>query len=232
VELLGLVMDKPAQDAMDWLAAQISAVAAHGAADAGWYRLAGVIAGHPLRDVLPGADLQIMQNAARAGPLLGRARATARHGDAKVFAELFALYRVAADSRTRGLLEQELPVLLADAVPLGPALCGCPEGVALAFRRELESRLATPQADIPLAARAFAALAGPDAAGQPPLASQLASAVEPVRGWRRRDLGALSRALEGDSGTTRLLQAWRGERPGRLSRILFGADPDPPAETN
>jgi GTPase-associated protein 1, N-terminal domain type 2/GTPase-associated protein 1, middle domain/GTPase-associated protein 1, C-terminal domain len=231
-ELLGLFVAEPAQDATDWLVTQISAVAMYGAADAGWYRLAVLAAEHPVRGALPAATLQIMQNAARAGPLLSQARAAAPQGEANVFAELFALYRVAEDGRTRGLLERDLPALLVGAVPLGPALCGCPEGLVLAFSRELQRRLAAQEADIPLAARAFAAQADLNAAGQHALASQLAAAVDPVRGWRRRDLNALSRALGDDTEAARLLRAWLGKGPGWLGRILPGAGPDHPAESN
>jgi hypothetical protein len=47
--------------------------------------------------------------------------------------------------------------------------------------------------------------------------------LEQVRGWRRRDLGALARALEHD-GLGQSFQAWRGGREGGLARRLFGAE--------
>jgi GTPase-associated protein 1, N-terminal domain type 2/GTPase-associated protein 1, middle domain/GTPase-associated protein 1, C-terminal domain len=207
-ELLGLIADDLPADAVTWLAAQVSIAAAYGEPDDAWYRLAEVAAGSPIRDALPGQDLQIMRNAARAGPLLTLAHAG--NGDAGLFAKLFALHQTANDGRVRGLLERELPALLAGAAPLGPALRGCPEGVALGFRAELESRLAAPEADIALAARVFTALADPGVATQPILVGQLAAAVGPARAWRRRDLDALGHLLEGESQAGQQFEAWRG----------------------
>src|ERR1035441_6608264 len=91
----------------------------------------------------------------------GGASASASQGDADVFAELFALYQAATDSRMCEVLDGDLPALLAVAQPLGPALRGCPDAVALALGGELASRLAPPRADVALAARVFAARAAP-----------------------------------------------------------------------
>jgi hypothetical protein len=210
VELLDLIIDELPDDVVRWLSTEAGALAAYWEPDDDWYRLAGVVASHPVQQVLAAADLQIMRTAAQAGPLLIRARASASQGDADVFAELFALYRAAADSRMRGVLDSGLAVSLAAAQPLGPALRDCPDEVALAFGTELASRLARPQADVALAARVFAAQADPDVAGQPTLASQLAWAVQPVRTWSRRDLAALNRALDSNDAAAKLFRTWSG----------------------
>jgi hypothetical protein len=89
---------------------------------------------------------------------LRRARSAARRGDVDVFAELFDTYQK-ADDDTRHFLERDLPALLAEAEPLGRALRSCPEGVAVAFCADLESRLTPSRAEVPLAARVFASLA-------------------------------------------------------------------------
>ncbi len=218
-ELLGLMVDDPPVDVGNWITAEVCALARYGEPDADWYQLAAVVASHPVQGALPSDEVQIMQNAAQAGPLLARARRHAPVGDAAVFAELFALHAAAADSRTRGLLEQDLPGLLAGAVPLGPPLRGCPAEVALTLGAELASRLAAPQADVALATRVFAALADPEVAGQPVLAEQLTAGAEPVRGWSRHDLTALGRALDGDDAAAGLFRKWRGPTgPGRFWR--------------
>ncbi len=218
-ELLGLIVDDPPADVGNWIIAEVCALARYGEPDGDWYQLAAVVASHPVQRALPSDEVQIMQNAAQAGPLLARARRHAPVGDAAVFAELFALQAAAADSRTRGLLEQDLPGLLAGAVPLGPALRGCPAELAPTLGAELASRLAAPQADVALATRVFAALADPDVAGEPVLTEQLTAAAEPVRGWSRHDLTALGRALDGDDATAELFRKWRGPAgPGRFWR--------------
>jgi hypothetical protein len=218
-ELLGLIVDDPPAGVGSWITAEVSALARSGEPDGDWYQLAAVVAGHPVQGALPRDEMQIMQNAAQAGPLLAQARQPAPVGDAAVFAELFALHAAAADSRTRGLLEQDLPGLLAGAVPLGPALRGCPAEVTLTLGAELASRLAAPQADVVLATRVFAALADPEVAGQPMLAEQLTAAAEPVRGWSRPSLTALARALDGNDAAAELFRKWRGPTgPGRLWR--------------
>lgn len=218
-ELLGLIVDDPPVDVGSWITAQVGAAARYGEPGADWYQLAATVVSHPVQGALPSDEVQIMQNATRARPLLARARAHAPVGDAAVFAELFALHAAAADSRTRGLLEQDLPGLLAGAVPLGPALRDCPAEVALPLGAELASRLAAPKADVALAARVFAALADPDIAGQPVLAEQLTAAAEPLRGWSRHDLTAVGRALDGDDAAAELFRTWRGPTgPGRFWR--------------
>ena len=218
-ELLGLIVDDPPDDVGNWITAEVSALARHGEPDGDWYRVAGVVAGHPVQEALPSDEVQIMQNAAQAGPLLARARTHAPLGDAAMFAELFALHQAAADSRTRGLLEQDLPGLLADAVPLGPALRGCPAEVALALGPELASRLAGPQADVDLATRLFAALADPEVDEQPMLTDQLIMAAGQIRGWTRHDLTALGCALDSDQAAAELFRTWRGRTgPARFWR--------------
>jgi hypothetical protein len=69
------------------------------------------------------------------------------------------------------------------------------------------------------------ALADPDVLAQPALTEQLTAAFEQVRRWRRRDLGALARALAGDEDMAELFQAWREERRSGLARRLFGGGP-------
>jgi hypothetical protein len=217
VELLDLTIDDPPDDVLGWLRAETGALAEYGEPDDDWYRLARVVASHPVQDVLAAEDLQIMLTAAQAGPLLSRARASASQGDADVFAELFALYQAATDSRMCEVLDGDLPALLAVAQPLGPALRGCPDAVALALGGELASRLAPPRSDVALAARVFAARADPGVVGQPTLASQLAAAAEVVRSWSRRDLAALSRMLDSDRAAAKLFGTWR--RRTRLVRF-------------
>ena len=78
-------------------------------------------------------------------------------------------------------------------------------------------------ADVGLARRTFVALAHPYVVRQPAVAERLRAAFDQVRGWHRRDLGALARALE-DDGLGPSFQTWRGERQGGLARRLFGAD--------
>jgi GTPase-associated protein 1, N-terminal domain type 2/GTPase-associated protein 1, middle domain/GTPase-associated protein 1, C-terminal domain len=218
-ELLGLIADDPPADVGNWITAEVSALARYGEPDGDWYRLAATVVGHPVQGALLSDELQIMQNAARAGPLLARARAGAPAGGAAVFAELFALHASAADSRTRGLLEQDLPGPLAGAVPLGPALRGCPAEIALTLGAELASRLAARPADVPLAAQVFAALADPEVAAQPVLAEQLTVAAGPVHSWSRHDLTVLGRTLDGDEAAAGLFRTWRGSTgPARLWR--------------
>jgi hypothetical protein len=217
VELLDLIIDDPPDDVVGWLRAETGALAEYGEPGDDWYRLAEGVASHPARDVLAAEDLQIMLTAAQAGPLLSRARASASQGDPDVFAALFALYQAATDTRMRGVLDGDLPALLAAAEPLGPALRGCPDPVVLALGRELASRLTAPRADVALAARVFAARTDPGVAGQPAQASQLAAACEPVRSWPRRDLAALARALDSDRAAAKLFGTWRG--PTRSARF-------------
>jgi hypothetical protein len=100
----------------------------------------------------------------------------------------------------------------------------------VAFCADLESRLAPSRAEVPLAARVFAALAHPDVAAQPALTERLDATFEQVREWRRRDLSMLARALEPDKGLAVLFQAWRDEQRTGLARRLFRAGPGPRGE--
>ena len=219
-ELLGAVTgEEPAPGVLDWFAAQIGAVAAGRAMNDGSLRLAQALAGHPVLGMLPEGDARIMRNAARVEPLLRQARSAGPQGDAAVFAELFAAY-LDVDDDTRILLDRHLPPLLSEAEPLSGALRGCPDAVAAAFCRELGTRLARP-ADVTLARRVFVAMTDPDVADEPALTDRLPAAFERVRGWRRRDLGLLARALADDEELAGLFQAWRDERSG-LARRLFG----------
>src|SRR5215831_15653201 len=112
-----------------------------------------------------------------------------------------------------------------------PAACStvtCPRGVAAAFCRDLGNRLAPP-ADVTLARRVFVAMTDPDVADEPALTDRLPAAFERVRGWRRRDLGILARALEDDEELAELFQDWRDEQRTGLARRLFGGGPGRPA---
>jgi hypothetical protein len=228
-ELLSAVTgEEPAPGVLDWLVTEIGTVA-RGAMNDGSLRLAQALAGHPVLGMLPEGDARIMRNAARVEPLLRRARSAGPQGDVAVFAELFAAY-LDVDDDTRSLLDQYLPPLLSEAEPLGGALDGCPDGLAAAFCRELGARLAPP-ADVALARRVFVAMTDPDVLDEPALTDRLPAAFERVRGWRRRDLGALARALADDEELARLFQAWRDEQRGGLARRLFGGGPGRPAST-
>jgi hypothetical protein len=224
-ELLGAVTgEEPAPGVLDWFAAEIGAVAASGAMNDGSLELARALAGHPVLGMLPEGDARIMRNAARVEPLLRRADAATPPGDADVVAELFAAY-AGVDDDTRRLLDRHLPSLLSETDPLGGALRGCPDGVTAALCRELGARLAPAPADVALAMRVFVALADPDVLAQPALTEQLTAAFEQVRRWRRRDLGALARALAGDEEMAWLFQAWREEQRSGLARRMFGGGP-------
>jgi GTPase-associated protein 1 len=224
-ELLGAVTgEELAPGVLDWFAAQIGAVAASGAMNDGSLELARALAGHRVLGMLPDGDARIMRNAARVEPLLRRAYSAVPPGDADVFAELFAAY-LDVDDDTRSLLDRHLPPLLSETEPLGGALRGCPDGVTAALGRELEAQLAPATADVALARRVFVALADPDVLAQPALTERLTAAFEQVRGWRRRDLGTLARALAGDEEMAQLFQAWREEQRSGLARRLFGAGP-------
>jgi GTPase-associated protein 1, N-terminal domain type 2/GTPase-associated protein 1, C-terminal domain/GTPase-associated protein 1, middle domain len=228
-ELLGAVTgEEPAPGVLDWFAAEIGAVAASGAMNDGSLELARALAGHPVLGMLPEGDARIMRNAARVEPLLRRAYTATPPGDADVVAELFAAY-TGVDDDTRRLLDRRLPPLLSETDPLGGALRGCPDGVTAALCRELGARLAPAPADVALAMRVFVALADPDVLAQPALTEQLTAAFEQVRRWRRRDLGALARALAGDEEMAQLFQAWREEQRSGLARRLFGGGAAPTA---
>ena len=227
-ELLGAVTgEEPAPGVLDWFVAEIGAVAASGAMNDGSLRLAQALAGHPVLAMLPEGDARIMRNAARVEPLLRRAHAAGPQGDAAVFAELFAAY-TDVDDDTRSLLDRHLPPLLSEAEPLSEALRGCPDGVAAAFCRDLGDKLAPP-ADVTLARRVFVAMTDPDVADEPALTDRLPAAFERVRGWRRRDLGILARALADDEELAELFQDWRDEQRTGLARRLFGGGPGRPA---
>jgi hypothetical protein len=226
-ELLGAVTgEEPAPGVLDWFVTEIGTVA-RGTMNDGSLRLAQALAGHPVLGMLPEGDARIMRNAARVEPLLRRARSAGPQGDVAVFAELFAAY-LDVDDDTRSLLDQYLPPLLSEAEPLGGALGGCPDGLAVAVCRELGTRLAPP-ADVALARRVFVAMTDPDVLDEPALTDRLPAAFERVRGWRRRDLGALARALADDEELARLFQGWRDEQRGGLARRLFGGRPGRPA---
>lgn len=220
-ELLRAVTEPPAADVLAWLTEEIAAIVALGALGGGLPRLAQALSDHPVLPLLPEADQRAIEEATQVEPLLRQARVAVRSGDVTVFAALFAAYGVADDDNRR-LLRRQLAPLLAEASPLGDALSGCPEDVAADFCRELANWLRPMQADVGLAGRVFAALAHPAVARQPALAERLRTALEQVRGWHRRDLGALARALEHD-GLGQSFQAWRSDQQGRLARRLFGA---------
>jgi hypothetical protein len=146
-----------------------------------------------------------------------------------VFPSLFSEY-LTADKATRQMLDRTLPGLLIEADPLGRALRGCPQRVAVGFCRMLDDRLGPMPPDIALARRVFIALAYPEVFAQPQFGEWLTMSFEQVRKWHRRDLNALAQALENDAGMTQPFKAWRDARRGTLARkLLGGARPDPPA---
>ena len=229
-ELLGFFQAEPATpEVVDWIAVQVSDVAARGPTVGGWLRLAQALAEHPILAGLPEAQARSVRNAARVGPLLEQAR----QGDADVFASLFAEYGQ-VDDVTRRLLARTLPGLLLEAAPLGRALRGCPPEVAAIFCARLDSRLAPPQPDIALARRVFGVLARPDMLGHPGFHERLAGCFEQVRKWPRRDLNTLGQLLENDPGMPGPFRAWRDAHRGGLARKILGGAappprPDPPA---
>jgi GTPase-associated protein 1 len=237
-ELLAVIGGDAAPGVVAWLAAEIGVAAARPAKKKDdWLPLAQALAGHPVLPRLPTEISQATLKTATIAPLLHRAAAAAPDGDVAVFAELYGAYS-AADRYTRGYLERRLPGLLALARPdLGPALRDCPQPVADAFGRHLGSLLSPLRADIALAVRVFTALGHPDVLAQPAVAATLTAAFEQVHTWRRRDLSALARALDGDDDTAYRFQVWRDDHRGLLGRLLHGGgaapapgEDDPPAD--
>jgi len=225
-ELLGSVTGPPDTDVRDWFLAQIGKVPPREKITGDWLQLAQALAMHPMLKMLPGADARLIFRAARVRPLLRRARSAVARGDVEIFGELFAAYE-AADEDTKHFLDRDLPGLLASADPLGLALRGCPEGVAVTFCAELERRLTPSRPDPALAGRVFTALQDQAVAAQPGLAGRLEAAFGQVGEWRRRDLSLLARTVEYDGDLARLFQAWRDEhRPG-LVRRWFGEGTGP-----
>lgn len=228
-ELLGSVTGPPAADVRDWFLTQIGEVPPREKITGDWLRLAQALAAHPMLKMLPAADARLIFRAARVRPLLRRAQSAAARGDVEIFGELFAAYQ-AADEDTRHFLDRDLPGLLASADPLGWALRGCPEGVAVSLCAELERRLTPARPDPALAGRVFTALHDQEVAARPALADRLEAAFWQVGEWRRRDLSLLARTLEHDGDLARLFQAWRDEhRPG-LARRWFGEGPGPSSD--
>ena len=223
-ELLGILTDSPGPDIVDWFAGEVRAIATHRTAVDDWVRLAEALSEHPILAMLPEDETRPVHCAMRVLPLLRRAYLAGPPGDADAFSRLFAEY-AEADDNTRRLLERDLPPLLAQASPLASALRGCPAEVAVAFGRKLAERLAPLHPDVALAARVFAALMQPDVLARPSLAQPLAEAFEQVRGWRRRDLGALAEILGEEGETARSFQTWRDARTGGLVRRLFRGSP-------
>jgi len=220
-ELLGAFTEDPDPDVLDWLGAEIGALAARPTTTDSWLRLAQALSGHPVLPLLPEEPTRAARNAVRVLPLLDLAYRGGPQGSLAVFPRLFGEY-TAADPDTRRLLERELPRLLARADPLDEALRGCPKDVAAAFCLLLGERLSPLQADTGLARRAFVALARPDVLAQPTLTEWLAGAFEQVSKWRRRDLAALGQAIGDDGPLARAFQAWRDAHRGTLTRKLRG----------
>jgi GTPase-associated protein 1, N-terminal domain type 2/GTPase-associated protein 1, C-terminal domain/GTPase-associated protein 1, middle domain len=221
-ELLQAVTEPPAADVLAWLTAEVSAAVARGAPDGGLPWLARALDGHPLLPLLPETDQRALQEAAHVERVVERARTAVRDGEVTAFAELFGAY-AATDDDGRRLLRRELSALLAQADPLVEALRGCPWEVAHAFCRDLTDWLSPMPADTGLARRVFAALVHPDVTRYPALVEQLRAPFERVRGWHRRDLAALARALEPD-GLGPAFRAWRGEQQARRGRGFFGGE--------
>ena len=229
-ELLGTLTDPPGPDVLDWFVAEIGAVSSRGTTGEEWLMLAQALADHRILPMLPERETRSVRNTVRVLPLLNRARLDGPRGDSTVFAELFAEYRN-ADDETRRLLVRHLPPLLAWASPLAAALRDCPEDLAAALGRELSAALAPGHADIKLARRVFVALADPDVRAQAALNEPLAEAFEQVRGWHRRELGDLARALEQNDELARSFREWREPpRRGGLVRKRRGGTGPPGQE--
>ena len=220
-ELLGILADTHPPDVVDWFVAEVSVAFARRATGGGWLVLAEALADNPILAVLPEAEARSVRDTVRVLPLLQRAYADGPHGNADVFAELFAEYP-SADAATRRLLDGRLPELLARASPLGVALRGCPDEVAAAFCYQLQDWLAPAQADIRLARRVFSASRHPDLAASPALRERLLAALEPVRRWSRRDLGALAQSMDNDAELEQAFRQWRKLRRDELARKFLG----------
>lgn len=229
-ELLGIVTSEPEPDVLDWFGREVSAAPAREEIKGDWLRVAQALVDHPIHPLLPPGVAHLMWSAARVMPLMRRARWEVSQGNMEVFGELFAVYR-AADDDGRHFLDRDLPALLAGAEPLTKALRGCPDGVAVAFAAELDNRLAPQPADVELAARVFAALSSPGVRRQRVLREQLSVALEQVRTWRRRDIGAVARVLEPNDDLAESFQKWREEQRTGLARRLFGRDPAPAGDS-
>lgn len=227
-ELLGILADTHPPDVVDWFVAEVSGASAHRATGDGWLVLAEALAGHPILAVLPEAETRSVRDTVRVLPLLRRAYIDGPHRDADVFAELFGEY-ASADAGTRRLLDGRLPELLARASPLGAALRGCPDEVAVAFCYQLQDWLAPMRADIRLARRVFIASRHPVLAASPALRERLLVAFEPVRRWSRRDLGALAQSMDNDAELAQAFRQWRKLRRDELARKLRGRA-GPPAQ--
>ena len=225
-ELLGIVTSAPEPDVLDWFVREISAAPPREEIKGDWLRVAQALVDHPIQPLLPPGVAHLMWSAAQVMPLIRRARWKVSQGNMDIFGELFAVYR-AADEDGRHFLDRDLPALLAGAEPLAEALRGCPDGVAAAFGAELDNRLSPQRADAELAARVFAALNSPGVRRQPVLSEQLSTALDQVRTWRRRDIGAVARVLEPDDDQAQSFQKWREEQRTRLGRRLFGRDSVP-----
>ncbi len=226
IELLGVMTDPPRPDILDWFAGEVRGISTRGTSVDDWVTLAQALSEHPILAMLPDAEARSVDCVMRVVPLLQRAYLADPAPDPDVFAQLFAEYTAAAGTM-RALLQRDLPVLLGRASPLGGAVRGCPEHVAVAFGREVTERLAPLHADVALAARVFTARKHPDVLAQPGLVHSLTAAFNQVRSWRRRDLAALAEILDQDDAAAQEFQAWRNERPS-LVRKLFRTGPGSP----
>jgi hypothetical protein len=219
--LLGLVTDPPGPDVIGWLAAQFASVTARATAGDQWLRLAEALSCHPVLSLLPEQESRQAQAAAQLLALMGRARDGGPRGETGAFARLYREYQ-AADDGSRGLLDRELPAMLARARPLGPALHGCPAALMAAFCVALRYWLEPAGADVALARRVFAASRDPVLAAQPALGGQLMTAFEQVRRWNRRDLSVLARSMNDDPALAQSWQRWRKTPRGERPRWLLG----------
>jgi len=228
-ELLGVLTDSPPPDVIGWFGLQLEPLPVRATASDQWLGLAAALALHPITGLLPARPAGRVRSAIRILPLLRRARVEGPRGNADAFTRLFEEYAMADDDDIRGLLERELPAVLAGARPLGEALRGCPDDVAAAFCQALRHWLAPSRADIPLAREVFMVSGHPEAQAKPALSERLTAAFEQVRQWSRADLHALAGSMDGDQELARSFQRWRksgrGEWPRRL---LGGAGPSAP----
>lgn len=207
-DLLDAVADDPGPGVLDWLARELSALREKKGDH--WLKATAAMADHPILDRMPDDVRSGVRRTSGLKSLLGRAAREVPAGETAVLAELYAEYE-RGDDQVRRMLRRALCGLLSKADPLGRAVRGCPHEVLETFCDELGRRLSPLRADVPLAARVFIALGDFDVLGGP-LEGQLTTAFEYVRRWRRRDIGALAQALEGDRDAMNRFEAWREER--------------------
>jgi hypothetical protein len=174
-----------------------------------------------MQSMLPDELARTVDSTVSAGKKLRQAKGAVAKGDLRIFARMYRDYQ-AADASTRLLMQDQLPVMLAQAADLGKALRGCPSDVVAAFCHKLEGWLAPHKADAHFAARVFMVITDPDLqASQPETVEQLVVAFEQVREWRGRDLNAIPQFLPADQATVDIFRDWRDSHRGGAFRKFF-----------